>query len=408
VLAVYNSNPNLTSKPHLSAHRNQTIIIEVQDLDAWMHSSEVSNSLPKGMLADKDHLLAFIDNIPMIGCRFRHDTVSTQDRIDKLEFVLTRDAANQASKDAWKDLMGSIPFHERFGRYAVKVSVGYPGGWVMDTLVDPELSSESGGRPFYLVVIPTDLPTAIGFGLILAALALFLSLAVNTTIIRDATAPLRPDGRAPFSLARTQMAFWFFLVLASYFLLWVMTDDKDTIQESVLALIGISAGTAIGAALLDAGKATGEGRMSRVLLLEPNQSPQQLIDELKAKLRAQQSKLNDLRKALEGLPAAEGVARDANQKEQLLVEQTLQRLQYQLDFYSAKPFRRFTVDVLGDDGSVSFHRFQIVAWTLVLGVIFAKNVITELAMPEFSATLLGLMGISSGTYIGFKFPEAQK
>jgi hypothetical protein len=26
-------------------------------------------------------------------------------------------------------------------------------------------------------------------------------------------------------------------------------------------------------------------------------------------------------------------------------------------------------------------------------------------MPEFDTTLLGLMGISSGTYIGFKFPE---
>jgi hypothetical protein len=28
-----------------------------------------------------------------------------------------------------------------------------------------------------------------------------------------------------------------------------------------------------------------------------------------------------------------------------------------------------------------------------------------LAMPDFDPTLLGLMGISSGTYIGFKFPE---
>jgi len=26
-------------------------------------------------------------------------------------------------------------------------------------------------------------------------------------------------------------------------------------------------------------------------------------------------------------------------------------------------------------------------------------------MPEFSTTLLGLMGLSAGTYIGFKFPE---
>jgi hypothetical protein len=31
--------------------------------------------------------------------------------------------------------------------------------------------------------------------------------------------------------------------------------------------------------------------------------------------------------------------------------------------------------------------------------------IMGLTMPELSVTLLGLMGISSGTYIGFKFPE---
>jgi hypothetical protein len=28
-------------------------------------------------------------------------------------------------------------------------------------------------------------------------------------------------------------------------------------------------------------------------------------------------------------------------------------------------------------------------------------------MPEFSTTLLALMGISSGTYLGFKIPERQ-
>jgi hypothetical protein len=28
-------------------------------------------------------------------------------------------------------------------------------------------------------------------------------------------------------------------------------------------------------------------------------------------------------------------------------------------------------------------------------------------MPEFGATLLALMGISAGTYLGFKIPEKQ-
>jgi hypothetical protein len=65
---------------------------------------------------------------------------------------------------------------------------------------------------------------------------------------------------------------------------------------------------------------------------------------------------------------------------------------------------RATYDLLGDEGHISFHRFQIAVWTLVLGVVFVMKLLSELAMPEFSATVLGLMGISSGTYLGFKLP----
>ena len=62
-------------------------------------------------------------------------------------------------------------------------------------------------------------------------------------------------------------------------------------------------------------------------------------------------------------------------------------------------------DILSDATGYSLHRFQIVAWTAVLGVIFVASVYNTLKMPEFSTNLLALMGISAGTYIGFKFPE---
>ena len=65
----------------------------------------------------------------------------------------------------------------------------------------------------------------------------------------------------------------------------------------------------------------------------------------------------------------------------------------------------FLTDVLTDGQAYSFHRFQIFAWTIILGIIFIASVYNNLAMPQFSTTLLGLMGISAGTYIGFKFPE---
>jgi len=59
-----------------------------------------------------------------------------------------------------------------------------------------------------------------------------------------------------------------------------------------------------------------------------------------------------------------------------------------------------------DVQGVSFHRFQMIMWTLVMGIIFVSEVLTRLAMPKFDRTLLGLMGISSFTYLGFKFTDA--
>jgi hypothetical protein len=62
----------------------------------------------------------------------------------------------------------------------------------------------------------------------------------------------------------------------------------------------------------------------------------------------------------------------------------------------------FVSDVISDKNGVSIHRLQMFVWTLVLGVIFVASVYKDLSMPEFSVTLLGLMGISSGTYLGVK------
>jgi hypothetical protein len=67
--------------------------------------------------------------------------------------------------------------------------------------------------------------------------------------------------------------------------------------------------------------------------------------------------------------------------------------------------RGFFTGILSDPDGISFHRFQIAAWTVILGLLFATSVWQGLTMPDFSNQLLGLMGISAGTYIGFKFPE---
>jgi hypothetical protein len=65
----------------------------------------------------------------------------------------------------------------------------------------------------------------------------------------------------------------------------------------------------------------------------------------------------------------------------------------------------FLHDVLTGPQGLSLYRFQMLGWTLVLGVIFVSEVYDRLWMPDFSPSLLALMGISSATYLGAKFPE---
>ena len=65
----------------------------------------------------------------------------------------------------------------------------------------------------------------------------------------------------------------------------------------------------------------------------------------------------------------------------------------------------FLKDILTGSSDNELHRLQIVIWTIVLAIIFITSVYENLAMPEFNGTLLTLMGISSGTYIGFKLNE---
>ncbi len=66
----------------------------------------------------------------------------------------------------------------------------------------------------------------------------------------------------------------------------------------------------------------------------------------------------------------------------------------------------FLNDILTDrKGVTGFYRIQMVAWTIILGVIYIFSVWSTLAMPTFSDTLLALQGLSAGTYLGFKFPD---
>jgi hypothetical protein len=223
--------------------------------------------------------------------------------------------------------------------------------------------------------------------LFLAAVIVGMFLAGrHTDMLRDGPA-LGPI-RQTYSLARAQMAWWFVLILLAYVFVWLITGDRDTIPASLLGLMGISAATAVAAVAMDPG--TGNRAESLRVSLESDITS---IDASLARIEGAKAANPTLEPILEKKRAAQQRARD------VLVARAA-------SLTAVVPSRGFWRDLVTDDrGGVTLDRVQILVWTIVLGMIFLSSVALELTMPEFSGTLLALMGISSGTYIGFQLPQ---
>ena len=294
------------------------------------------------------------------------------------------------NKKAWVDLLGSPEGIRR----PVAVSVGLEDQSPFDTAYD-----DTNKRPLTVI---SPWYGVIALIIVLATFAQFLWLARTTSIIRD-PGPKVAGKLRPYSLGRTQMAFWFFLIYASYVVIWLITDALDTITGSLLGLMGISAGTALSEALIDSSRNTAQANKLQDLTAE-KQTLEQSIPELQSQIAS----IN----ANDSLTPEDQTNRDALNKQlqdnRTRLAQIIQQIEPLAAAGAPEASRGFLRDVLSDEtGGYSFHRFQIFAWTIVLGIIFVSSVYNGLTMPEFSTTLLGLMGISSGTYIGFKFPEQQ-
>jgi len=164
--------------------------------------------------------------------------------------------------------------------------------------------------------------------------------------------------------------------------------------------MGISAGTALGEALIDNGKDTSRTNQVQDLTAQ-KQALEQTITEVQPQV--------DAANASVATSVTDQANRDALNRQLVdgrtrlnTIDQQLRALAVDTGPHVSQGFLR---DILSDGSGYSFHRFQIFAWTIVLGIIFISSVYNDLTMPEFSSTLLGLMGLSAGTYIGFKFPE---
>ena len=292
------------------------------------------------------------------------------------------------NKRTWIDLLGEPHSIRR----QVTLSVGPENGSAFDSVHEKD-------NPVPMTVI-SPVYGIVALLIIAVTLVLLLWLCRTTNIIREPGLPSTAGKRRPYNLGRAQMAFWFFLIYSSYLTIWLITGALDTITASLLALMGISAGTALGEAMIDNGKDTAKTNQAQDLTAE-KQALEQSISETQPQLEA----ANELAStALTDQSNRDALNRQLTDSRTRLgqVDQQLRTLSSQQPATVSSGFLR---DILTDSSGYSFHRFQIFAWTIVLGIIFVSSVYNSLTMPEFSTTLLGLMGLSAGTYIGFKFPE---
>jgi len=298
---------------------------------------------------------------------------------DKLIFRLVRDRSDAKNFSAWKEVLPKTTLWDSQGKIISVINKN---------------NKELGSAEIGLRVASRELIIAMGVLSLVVLLALGV-LASKSDLLKEIGA-IETGSRRPYSLAMTQMTWWFALVFVGFIYLAVVLGSIDVFSTGALGLIGISATTGVFATAIGGAKRTEEASRRQQLLKEKHDLE------------------NENTKILQSSDLSGGTAEALESVNPKFAEnlRLLEKLELDLKATTVDPATRsatgrfgFFWDLVSSDGSISLPRFQMIAWTLAFGFLFITSVITSLEMPDYSATALGLLGLSSGTYVGFKFPS---
>jgi hypothetical protein len=338
----------------------------------------ITISNPKDFLlsrpSDKTELILYADGFPLKGMstdyfneisrQYLNDPAKCWPDSMRIPFVFNRDTSNE---DAWNSMFKLTKWYKNQNTF--EMSLGWSGMF--------PLQVKASDKPHKVIVIFYKKGSFWGFSILYGLLLLcFVILCKRTGLIRDPDTINDPDhlspANGPFSLAQTQLAFWTVIVVGGFSYIWLLTGQANSLNTSILLLLGISGGTTGAASFIDYYKKT---------------SLQKSAD---AQAQAQQAQAQQAQQAQPqqgNMLAAPSVAARA------VVPNTVKR------------HRNFTLDILSDGVNLSVQRTQTALWNLVLGLYFIWYVITNKSMPDFDNTLLVLAGVSSVLYVGSKGPE---
>jgi hypothetical protein len=342
--------------------------VEIRDLKPWRDQSAANASAP---------LHLYLAGIELKNLTMASGKADRQDDTGRWVSTLgvTLDIGGGDDKDgsqrkAWVQVLQAA-----MKTHTTPLSVGpATGPFASEALIDLRVF------PSYTWLVVTFLA---------ALLVVLIVLGRRSSLLRDGSGGPNP----PYSLSRHQMAVWLLVIVGGYLYVWLITGSA-ALSTTALVLMGISGATGLVAVTMDNSKRQ-EAARTRTALQAERDTLDALVNGAGG-LRAQQSA------AAAGSPEALQVAAAAQTKVARLAE--LNAILSQ-PAAAAPQNRMWYLDLLSDENGISFHRLQMAIWTIVLVGVFVRAVYTDAIMPEFDATMLGLMGIASGTYLGFKFPE---
>lgn len=190
-------------------------------------------------------LILFLDGRPM-----RNVVGQVVDSTGGIVEVVLRRGDSAQSRTAWEPVLGRPGLTPK----SVRVGLGYENG--------REFPQVLGSATQLQLVIIRVRWFILSLALWLAGVAWLVWAAHNRGLLRD-TPTAAPEGGAPvtvpvlrkrpYSLARSQMAFWLVLIGSAFVGIWLITGDHHGVMTNgALWLLGIGSLTALGGRLIDA------------------------------------------------------------------------------------------------------------------------------------------------------------
>lgn len=199
---------------------------------------------------DDSKMILYADGLPLDGiiCGY-FEKLSRQDVENGsiilpdtkwIPFILKRD---QTTIGAWNLLYHFAPWYKN--NISFNASLGWEGMFPLSAK-----AIKAGEKPVdtrVTVVFYNRFKFWVFLIFYILFIGYFVYLCHDTGLIRDPDL----DNNGPYSLSQTQLVFWTVLVIGGFIYSYVLTDLTDSLNTSILLLLGISIGTTGTASFID-------------------------------------------------------------------------------------------------------------------------------------------------------------